>query len=117
MDNKQKIDQEFESSFVQKKAGVMIKNSFDLKRTKSRIINVTVFGAVVIIFMCYMGFVRKDFFMLSILSLVYVVITIFEKVNYGFGVIAYKKVIQKIIYDDEYRNNQKRKLKEEKIIE
>ena len=78
---------------------------------------VTIFGAVVIILMCYMGFVIKDTFMLLIPSLVYVVITIFEKVGYGFGVIAYKKVIQKIIYDDEYRNKQKAKLQEDKIIE
>ncbi|GEM_PF-2172287 len=104
MNNRNQLDYEFSLPAVQKKADFTIRNSFNLKKTKSRITFVILFGSITIILFILLGFFVKNIQLLTILSILYVVLTLLEKIGYGFGVLAYKKVIQKILYDDEYRD-------------
>lgn len=73
---------------------IIIEKSTDISVTKKRLSQVLIFGLLSISGLIYL-FVNEMYKVLLIGSILYMIITLFEKIGYGKAVISYKSVINK----------------------
>ena len=71
-------------------------NSHDIAKTKRRIKTVIIAGLMSLALTCYVAFVLKSSGILALMLIVYLIVTMIEKVGYGNAVIIYKGLIQKL---------------------
>jgi len=84
---------------------VLLEKSKNISITKKRIKMVILFSIISIFFTAYIYFNDFSPKFITILLLIYILITAYEKVSYGFAVIGYKNLIQKMnSYIEELEN-------------
>jgi len=74
----------------------ILKQSSDLDVTRRHRTTVIVSGVTAAALLCLMAYGTKSWRFVLIVSLIYVGVTLFEKVAYANAVIAYKSLIQKL---------------------
>jgi hypothetical protein len=86
---------------IEQKRQTIILNSFDEKLTKRRMKQVIFFGCLFLALILGAGLYLKNLALLTSAAVVYIVITIYEKIAYGYGVIVYKRIIRMLLTDQD----------------
>jgi hypothetical protein len=68
----------------------------DISMTKARIKIIFISSFLFIAALCIFGFITQSYLAVLIISLLYILLTLYEKVAHGNGVIIYKSIIQKL---------------------
>ena len=93
---------------IEAKRQEIILNSFNEEMTLKRIKLVKLFGALFLILILVAGFYFKDIVLVTSASIIYIIITLKEKIGYGYGVIIYKRIIRMLLTDKEANEKYKK---------
>jgi hypothetical protein len=74
----------------------ILKQSSDIEVTRRHRTTIIVSGVIAAGLLCLVGYGTKSWRFVLIVSLIYVGVTLFEKVAYANAVIAYKSLIQRL---------------------
>lgn len=97
---------------IELKRQALISNSFDETLTRKRIWQVVGFGGLFLVLVLGFGLYLRDPVAVTAAAVVYILITIREKVGYGYGVIVYKRVIRMLLTDSTALEKYKHLVKE-----
>ncbi len=100
---------------IELKRQTLILNTFDEKLTRRRIWQVVGFGGLFLVLVLGVGLYLRDPVWVTVAAVVYILITIREKVGYGYGVIIYKRVIRMLLTDSAALEKYKRLVKERAV--
>lgn len=84
---------------IEEKRQAIILNSFDEQLTEKRIKHVLIFGCLFLALILGAGLYLKNLILVTSAAVVYILITIYEKIAYGYGVIVYKRIIRMLLTD------------------
>lgn len=71
--------------------------SKDITKTKRRIKSVLIAKLLFVISLCAFAFLTRSYLFVLGIALLHVILTLYEAIGYGNGVIVYKTLIQKLI--------------------
>lgn len=100
---------------IELKRQALILNSFDENLTRKRIWQVVGFGGLFLVLVLGVGLYLRDPVWVTAAAVVYILITIREKVGYGYGVIVYKRVIRMLLTDSTALEKYKHLVKERAV--
>ena len=79
----------------------IIMSCFDEQKTRRRIWFVVVFNLALVALVYWFGFVQQNITTVTTAFIAYLVVTLMEKIGYGNGVMAYKRIVRQILLDPE----------------
>ncbi len=100
---------------IEAKRKEIILNSFNEEMTLKRIKLVKLIGILFLALILVAGFYFKNSVLVTSVSIIYIIITLKEKISYGYGVIVYKRIIRMLLTDQD-ANEKYKKMIDDSII-
>ncbi|MDY6994764.1 MAG: hypothetical protein SVR94_19435 [Pseudomonadota bacterium] len=93
---------------IEAKRQEIIVNSFNEEMTLKRIKLVKLVGFAFLALVLIAGFYFQNLTIVTIASAIYIIITLKEKIGYGYGVLVYKSIIRMLLTDKDANKKYKK---------